>query len=140
MVTTFNSALKNSSLISNSKNIQEEEKSQVLINGTLTISLQTSLRIKQESQSNNDKSDCKISTMEEVSSLQLNTDKLLKEINELEIRNVMKKSKIDDLRSLVERISDEDYYFDRTLDHKRYFKFVKSFNYPSSQPKKVFNE
>lgn len=77
----------------------------------------------------------KIINEEDVKTLQPDAQQLENEIKHLEIRSLYKKSKIEDLRCLIERISDEDHYFDRTLDRKSYFSFVKSFNYSSSNEK-----
>jgi hypothetical protein len=137
MVTTFNSNFTTSSLISNPKNILEEEKSQVLRKKSVSISLQTHLLQKPDNKCQNEQSNNIITKIEEVKSLQLNTDSIQQEILNLELRSIIKMCKIEDLRNIIERISEEDYYFDRTLDHKRYFNFVKSFSYSSSNSKKV---
>jgi hypothetical protein len=137
MVTAFNSNFTTSSLISNPKNILEEEKSQVLRKKSVSISLQTHLLQKHDNKCLNEQSNNFITKIEEVKSLQLNTDSIHQELLNLELRSLIKKCKIEDLRNIIERISEEDYYFDRTLDNKRYFNFVKSFSYSSSNSKKV---
>ena len=137
MVTTFNSKFNNSSLNNNSKNTQEEEKSNLLCNTTLSISLQTNFIHKQDPHSLNEQSLHIINNIEEVKSLQIDAESIHKELLHLELRSILKRCKIDDLRKLIQRLSEEDYYFDRTLDHKRYFNFARSFSCSSSHSKKV---
>lgn len=146
MAFAFNSMI-NNEFISSSKSIQEEEKSQIYCKTTLAVSIPCSLWTKQELLSNNDYVPTTMNSSQDVFTLQSDNEKLEQELKVLESRTLFKQCKVEDLRQLVQRISDEDHCFDRSIDHRRYFNFLRQSKSSSSQsqcqtqqqPKKVRN-
>ena len=119
------------SLDSNKKNgIFEDEKSDIYLSKSIHLRNPNNYMISNEKLSNF----FKPTIFDELSFYETESLLIENQLKSIEISKQLKALKIQDLRSIIERISEED-YFDRFIDNRCLFTFEKKCNSSSLQDK-----